>query len=95
MSYQGLDVPIFNSKKVGTSGLKDWFTKFSKSRTYPKNEQWKHCPGGVEALAGGGRHGLQWCAKTHRLKPLLQHGRFPLATLERENNFGDRFHGWS
>jgi len=26
-----------------------------------------------------------------RLKPLLQHGKFSAATLERENHFGDRF----
>jgi len=50
---------------------------------------------GVEALAGGGCPGLQWCAKTHRLKPLLQHGRFPSATLERENHFWDRFYSFT
>jgi len=43
----------------------------------PKMKNGNTDPGGVEALAGRGCPGLQWCAKTHRLKPLLQHGRFP------------------
>jgi len=38
----------------------------------PKMKNGNTGPAGVEALAGEGCPGFQWCAKTHRLKPLVQ-----------------------